>query len=65
MADLTKIQGFNLIQETYKQVGDHPISADILVPQTTYEGKRPIVARFHGGGLVLDSWLDPQSNPKC
>ncbi|RDW57858.1 alpha/beta hydrolase [Aspergillus mulundensis] len=53
MADLTKIQGFDLIQETYKYVGDHGIRADILVPQTDYEGKRPTIARFHGGGLVI------------
>ncbi|KAL3432674.1 Alpha/Beta hydrolase protein [Aspergillus tetrazonus] len=57
MADLTKIQGFNLIQETYKQVDYHPIRADLLVPQTTYEGKRPIIARFHGGGLVMGDSL--------
>jgi cephalosporin-C deacetylase-like acetyl esterase len=52
MADLTKIQGFDLFQETYKYVGDHAIRADILVPQTNYTGKRPAIARFHGGGLV-------------
>jgi cephalosporin-C deacetylase-like acetyl esterase len=54
MADLTKIQGFDLLQETYKYVGDHAIRADILVPQTNYTGKRPAVVRFHGGGLVCD-----------
>jgi hypothetical protein len=32
MVDLTKIQGFDLIQETYKYVGDHGFRADILVP---------------------------------
>ncbi|KAL4910526.1 hypothetical protein BDW74DRAFT_184425 [Aspergillus multicolor] len=53
MTDLTKIQGFDLIQETYKYVGDHGIRADILVPQTDYVGKRPTIARFHGGGLVI------------
>ncbi|KAL5044849.1 hypothetical protein BDW71DRAFT_215473 [Aspergillus fruticulosus] len=57
MADLTKIQGFDLIQETYKYVGDHAIRADILVPQTTYDGKRPTIARFHGGGLVMGDSL--------
>ncbi|KAJ0419183.1 Alpha/Beta hydrolase protein [Aspergillus carlsbadensis] len=57
MADLTKIQGFDLIQETYKYVGDHAIRADILVPQTNYTGKRPAIARFHGGGLVMGDSL--------
>ncbi|KAL5341911.1 hypothetical protein BJX70DRAFT_405304 [Aspergillus crustosus] len=31
MANLTKIQGFDLIQESYKYGGDHGIRADILV----------------------------------
>ncbi|KAL6232827.1 hypothetical protein BDW75DRAFT_216715 [Aspergillus navahoensis] len=57
MANLTKIQGFDLIQETYKYVGDHAIRADILVPQTTYDGKRPTIARFHGGGLAMGDSL--------
>ncbi|CEL10548.1 hypothetical protein ASPCAL13665 [Aspergillus calidoustus] len=57
MAGLTKIQGFDLIQETYKYVGDHAIRADILVPQTNYTGKRPAIARFHGGGLVMGDSL--------
>ncbi|KAL4813005.1 Alpha/Beta hydrolase protein [Aspergillus spinulosporus] len=57
IANVTKIQGVDLIQETYKYIGDHPICADILLPQTTYEGKRPIVARFHGGGQVIGDSL--------
>ncbi|KAL4995945.1 Alpha/Beta hydrolase protein [Aspergillus recurvatus] len=57
MANLTKIQGFDLIQETYKYVGDHAIHADILVPRTSHYGKRPIIARFHGGGLVMGDSL--------
>lgn len=46
-----KIAGFNLIQTSYKQVGNHAIRADLLVPQTA-SGKRPVIVRFHGGGLV-------------
>ncbi|KAL4882512.1 Alpha/Beta hydrolase protein [Aspergillus karnatakaensis] len=53
MADLTKLAGFDLIQEHYKFVGDHGIRADILVPQTNYSGPRPTIARFHGGGLAI------------
>ncbi|KAL4972263.1 Alpha/Beta hydrolase protein [Aspergillus desertorum] len=57
MSNLTKIQGFDLIQESYKYVGDHAIRADILVPQTTYDGKRATIAHFHGGGLVMGDSL--------
>ncbi|KAL5049328.1 hypothetical protein BDW71DRAFT_175675 [Aspergillus fruticulosus] len=48
-----KFQGFDLIQATYKQVGDHAIRVDILVPQTPANGKRPTIVRFHGGGLIM------------
>jgi cephalosporin-C deacetylase-like acetyl esterase len=47
-----KIQGFDVIQAKYKHVGDHGIRADILVPKTSFSGKRPTILRFHGGGLV-------------
>ncbi|KAL2831443.1 Alpha/Beta hydrolase protein, partial [Aspergillus cavernicola] len=52
-----KLQGFDLIQATYKQVGDHVIRTDILVPQTPHPGKRPTLIRFHGGGLVMGDSL--------
>lgn len=47
-----KLEGFNIIQATYKTVGDHDIRTDILVPKTPSSGKRPVIIRFHGGGLV-------------
>jgi cephalosporin-C deacetylase-like acetyl esterase len=47
-----KYQGFDLIQATYKKVGNHEIETTILVPQTPYTGKRPAIIRIHGGGLV-------------
>ncbi|KAI9373508.1 Alpha/Beta hydrolase protein [Aspergillus egyptiacus] len=52
-----KLQGFDLIQSTYKQVGHHGIRADILVPQGPSSGKRPVILRFHGGGLVMGDSL--------
>ena len=47
-----KLEGFDLIQATYKQIGDHAIRVDILIPQTPYMGKRPTLVRTHGGALV-------------
>ncbi|KAE8161558.1 Alpha/Beta hydrolase protein [Aspergillus tamarii] len=47
-----KLEGFDLIQATYKQIGDHAIRVDILIPQTPYTGKRPTLVRTHGGALV-------------
>ncbi|KAL3443428.1 Alpha/Beta hydrolase protein [Aspergillus insuetus] len=52
-----KIQGFDVIQTKYKHVGDHGIRADILVPKTSFSGKRPTILRFHGGGLVMGDSL--------
>lgn len=47
-----KLSGFDLIQTDFKKVQDHGIRADFLVPQTPFHGKRPVIVRFHGGGLV-------------
>ncbi|KAL4752215.1 hypothetical protein BDW72DRAFT_192161 [Aspergillus terricola var. indicus] len=48
-----RFQGFDLIQATYKHVGDHAIRVDVLIPQALETGKRPAIVRFHGGGLVI------------
>jgi cephalosporin-C deacetylase-like acetyl esterase len=48
-----KLAGLDLIQATYKEVNDHKIRTDILIPQKPYTGKRPVIIRFHGGGLVI------------
>ncbi|KAL4915685.1 Alpha/Beta hydrolase protein [Aspergillus aurantiobrunneus] len=52
-----KLQSFDIIPATFKQVGNHGIRADILVPQTPYNGKRPTIVRFHGGGLMIGDSL--------
>ncbi|KAJ5864890.1 uncharacterized protein N7529_006806 [Penicillium soppii] len=57
-----KLAGLDLIQTTYKTVASHSIRTDILIPQNQHTGKRPIIIRFHGGGLVtadslyMDFW---------
>lgn len=47
-----RLAGFDLIQAPYKTVGDHEIRADFIIPKSDYAGKRPVIVRFHGGGLV-------------
>ncbi|KAF7587449.1 hypothetical protein BBP40_007220 [Aspergillus hancockii] len=48
-----KFNNFDVIQTAYKHVNGHAIRADILVPKTLSKGgPRPVVARFHGGGLT-------------
>ncbi|KAJ5233005.1 hypothetical protein N7468_005961 [Penicillium chermesinum] len=47
-----KFEGFELLQTPYKTVQGHDIRVDVLVPRTSVTGKRPIIVRFHGGGLV-------------
>ncbi|KAJ0413427.1 Alpha/Beta hydrolase protein [Aspergillus carlsbadensis] len=59
MASLTdpKFAGFDLLQTTYKTVGDHAIRTDIIVPQAASTAKQPIIVRFHGGGLAMGDSL--------
>ncbi|CAG8025179.1 unnamed protein product [Penicillium salamii] len=52
-----KLAGLDLIQTTYKKVNDHEIRTDILIPQKPHTGKRPVIIRFHGGGLVTGDSL--------
>ncbi|KAA8647162.1 hypothetical protein EYZ11_003865 [Aspergillus tanneri] len=46
------LDGFDLIQTPYKTVGNHEIRADFLIPKSSFTGKRPVIVRFHGGGLI-------------
>ncbi|KAL1966014.1 hypothetical protein VTN77DRAFT_4954 [Rasamsonia byssochlamydoides] len=43
----------------YKKVGEHGIRADVLIPKEVPSGKRPVIARFHGGSLIYADWLSP------
>jgi acetyl esterase/lipase len=50
-----KFNNFNIIQAIYKTVDGHDIRADILSPVSLDTTKKiPVIARFHGGGLVCD-----------
>lgn len=52
MSGSDKLSPFHLIQTDYKKVSEHGIRSDILVPKDSFTGKRPVILRFHGGGLV-------------
>ncbi|KAJ5369493.1 hypothetical protein N7509_014105 [Penicillium cosmopolitanum] len=52
-----KIANFDLIQTPYKKVGTHEIRTDILIPKTAPTSPRPIILRYHGGGLVMGDSL--------
>lgn len=52
MAMGSKFDNFDIIQAKYKHVRGHGIRVDFLVPQASFPGKRPVIVRFHGGGLV-------------
>ncbi|KAH8705252.1 Alpha/Beta hydrolase protein [Talaromyces proteolyticus] len=54
-----KYSGFSIIQADYKKIGEHGIRADVLIPNSVPGGKRPVILRFHGGGLVLGDSLFP------
>ncbi|KAJ5242769.1 uncharacterized protein N7469_001096 [Penicillium citrinum] len=52
-----KIDGFEVIQTSYKKIEDHRIRCDILIPKAKHERKRPVIINFHGGGLVVGDSL--------
>ncbi|KAF2090553.1 alpha/beta-hydrolase [Saccharata proteae CBS 121410] len=49
--------GFDIHDATYKRVNDQPIDLSILVPKQIQPGPRPVLVKFHGGGLVTGSRL--------
>lgn len=48
-----KFARFSILQTPYKTVDGHAIRADIVIPKSLPTGRKaPVIARFHGGGLV-------------
>lgn len=45
-------KGFKIFDVTYKVVKSHAIQTSVLVPRNACKGPRPVIVRFHGGGLV-------------
>lgn len=48
----TRLDSFHVYRTPYKHVGSHAIEVGILVPKDLKPGKHPLIAKFHGGGLV-------------
>ncbi|KNG88696.1 hypothetical protein ANOM_003119 [Aspergillus nomiae NRRL 13137] len=57
IASHEKLVEFDLVQTHYKKVGNHGIRADFIIPHAECTGKRPVIVRFHGGGLITGDSL--------
>ncbi|KAL1613804.1 hypothetical protein SLS54_010265 [Diplodia seriata] len=62
--DLSRFNDFRIFRATYKTVSSHALTTDILIPShllspPTPAPARPILLRFHGGGLIAGSSLFP------
>ncbi|KAE8143959.1 Alpha/Beta hydrolase protein [Aspergillus pseudotamarii] len=57
IASHQRLVEFDLVQSHYKKVGDHEIRADFIIPHAECTGKRPLIVRFHGGGLITGDSL--------
>lgn len=62
--DPSRFTNFNILTKVYKSVQGHSIDVDILYSnhllQTPALEPRPILLRFHGGGLISGASLFPQ-----
>ncbi|OJZ90865.1 hypothetical protein ASPFODRAFT_203349 [Aspergillus luchuensis CBS 106.47] len=66
--DMSRFDAFPIISVGYKTVGDHTITVDVLYPKTLNDstqqhkspsGPRPVLLRYHGGGLIAGYSLFP------
>jgi hypothetical protein len=48
----TRFDTFDLYTTSYKKIGDDEIEVNVLVPKDITPGKRPVMIKWHGGGLV-------------
>ncbi|KAE8375513.1 Alpha/Beta hydrolase protein [Aspergillus bertholletiae] len=64
IASHEKLVEFDLVQSHYKKVGDHEIRADFIIPHAQCTGKRPLIVRFHGGGLITGDSLSMEWFPQ-
>ncbi|KAJ4345308.1 uncharacterized protein N0V89_011438 [Didymosphaeria variabile] len=47
-----RFDNFNIYTTSYKKIGDHEIEVNVLVPKEITPGKRPVMIKWHGGGLT-------------
>ncbi|EHA19578.1 hypothetical protein ASPNIDRAFT_47931 [Aspergillus niger ATCC 1015] len=67
--DLSRFDAFSIISVGYKTVSDHTITVDVLYPkslngptqqqQQSLSAPRPVLLRYHGGGLIAGHSLFP------
>ncbi|KAK7214212.1 hypothetical protein V2G26_021390 [Clonostachys chloroleuca] len=64
--DLSRFDGFHILETSYKVVSDHKIACHVLIPKALCErakdnptDPRPIIFRIHGGGFISGSSLFP------
>ncbi|OJJ03457.1 hypothetical protein ASPVEDRAFT_733008 [Aspergillus versicolor CBS 583.65] len=66
--DTSRFDDFLVLTTTYKTLHDHRITTDVLIPKSLTDTKfrpvletkpRPILLRYHGGGLVFGHSLFP------
>lgn len=47
-----RFDSFDVYRTSYTKIGSHEIEANVLVPKGIPPGKRPVMIKWHGGGLV-------------
>ena len=47
-----RFDDWNIHTTTYKEVGDHGIEVNVIIPKDIKPGSHPLIVRFHGGFLV-------------
>ncbi|KAF2000505.1 alpha/beta-hydrolase [Amniculicola lignicola CBS 123094] len=47
-----RFDGFDMHTSHYKQIGEHKIEVNLLIPKGLKSGKYPVMVKFHGGGLI-------------
>lgn len=62
--NLDRLADFDLKDMVYKRIDGHKIQASVLVQKHSHPGKRPVIVRWHGGGLVnghrlFAQWVAP------
>lgn len=59
----TRFDSFHIYETSYKNIGDHEIEVNVLVPKDIKPGKCPVMMKWHGGGLVSTRILNTILRP--
>jgi acetyl esterase/lipase len=55
----TRFDSFKIFRTSYKEVNNQGIDVAVFIPKNLKPGKHPILAKFHGGGLVRCMLYNP------